>query len=67
MRIFNISEARMDFSILIEAVGEGEEILIAKAGKVIPPFLKRSESRDYAAKASFCFGVMPPMAMLGRS
>jgi hypothetical protein len=34
---------------------------------VIPPFLKRPESRDYASKASFCFGVMPPMAMLGRS
>jgi hypothetical protein len=35
--------------------------------RVIPPFLKRPESRNYAAKASFCFGVMPPMAMLGRS
>lgn len=35
MRIFNISEARMNFSKLIEAVGEGEEILIAKAGKPV--------------------------------
>jgi hypothetical protein len=35
--------------------------------RVIPPFLKRPESRNYAAKASFCFGVMPPMAMLGHS
>jgi hypothetical protein len=34
---------------------------------VIPPFLKRPESRGYAAKANFCFGVMPPRAMLGRS
>jgi RHS repeat-associated protein len=34
---------------------------------VIPPFLKRPESRDYAAMANFCFGVMPPSAMLGRS
>jgi hypothetical protein len=34
---------------------------------VVPPFLKRRESRGYAAKANFCFGVMPPMAMLGRS
>ena len=37
------------------------------SGQVIPPFLKRPESRDYAARASFCFGVMPPMAVLGRS
>lgn len=34
---------------------------------VIPPLLKRPEGRNYAAKANFCFGVMPPMAMLGRS
>ena len=34
---------------------------------VIPPFLKRAESRGYAAMASFCLGVIPPMAMLGRS
>ena len=34
---------------------------------VIPPFLERAKSRGYAAKASFCFGVMPPSAMLGLS
>jgi hypothetical protein len=34
---------------------------------VILPFLKRPEGRGYAAKANFCFGVMPPMAILGRS
>ena len=34
---------------------------------VIPPFLDRAKSRGQAAKASFCFGVMPPSAMLGRS
>ena len=34
---------------------------------VIPPFLESAKSRGYAAKASFCFGVMPPSAMLGRS
>ena len=34
---------------------------------VIPPLLDRAKSRGQAAKASFCFGVMPPSAMLGRS
>jgi putative intracellular protease/amidase len=34
---------------------------------VIPPFLMRAMSRGYAASASFCFGVMPPMPVLGRS
>jgi hypothetical protein len=34
---------------------------------VIPPFLMRALSRGYAASASFCFGVMPPMPVLGRS
>jgi hypothetical protein len=27
----------------------------------------RAKSRGYAASANFCFGVMPPMPMLGRS
>ena len=35
--------------------------------RVIPPFLDHAKSRGQAAKASFCFGVMPPSAMLGRS
>lgn len=33
MRIFNIHEAKTQFSKLIEAVALGEEIMIAKAGK----------------------------------
>ena len=33
---------------------------------VIPPFLTTAKSRGYAA-SSFCFGVMPPNAILGRS
>ncbi|GFZ76326.1 hypothetical protein GCM10011403_19130 [Pseudohongiella nitratireducens] len=35
--------------------------------RVIPPFLNALESRHQAAKASFCFGVIPPNAILGRS
>ena len=34
---------------------------------VIPPFLRSGKSRGYAAKANFCFGVMPPRPMWGRS
>lgn len=34
---------------------------------VIPPFLPGPISRIYAAISSFCLGVMPPMAILGRS
>jgi hypothetical protein len=40
---------------------------VGPVGWVIPPFLERAKSRGYAAKASFCFGVLPPSAMLGRS
>jgi hypothetical protein len=39
----------------------------AIASRVIPPFLAVVRSRAHAAKASFCFGVMPPSAMFGRS
>lgn len=41
--------------------------VMLKNHPVIPPFLKRPEGRGYAAKANFCFGVMPPSAILGRS
>ena len=34
---------------------------------VIPPFLTVARSRGHAASANFCFGVMPPSAMFGRS
>jgi hypothetical protein len=34
---------------------------------VIPPFLEHAKSRGYAARANFCFDVIPPRAMLGRS
>ena len=37
------------------------------AGVVIPPFLMGSSRRIHAAVFSFMAGVMPPMAMLGRS
>lgn len=33
MRIFNIHDAKMNFSKLIDAVGQGEEIVIVKAGR----------------------------------
>ncbi len=36
-------------------------------GKVILPFLVSLRSRGYAAVLNFCIGVMPPMAMFGRS
>ena len=38
-----------------------------KWSTVIPPFLEHAKSRGYAASANFCFGVIPPSAMLGRS
>ena len=37
------------------------------AAAVIPPFLTVFKSRGYAESASFCFGVIPPRAMFGRS
>ena len=44
--------------------------MCARFGKgdlVIPPFLTGPLSRIYAASFSFCLGVMPPIAILGRS
>ena len=48
MRTINIHDAKTQFSKLIEAVGNGEEIVIAKAGKpaarlvaIGPPAAKR--------------------------
>ena len=38
-----------------------------EAGMVIPPFLMGLSRRIYAAVFSFMAGVMPPIAMLGRS
>ena len=35
--------------------------------RVIPPFLKLTRSRPQATRANFCFGVMPPRAIFGRS
>ena len=37
------------------------------SGMVILPFLTVIKSRAYAAIASFCMGVIPPNAILGRS
>ncbi len=36
-------------------------------GRVIPPRFKGRRKWSYAARASFCAGVMPPSAMFGRS
>ncbi len=36
-------------------------------GRVIPPFLAPVRSRGQATRASFCLGVMPPIAIFGRS
>lgn len=35
--------------------------------QVIPPFLTELKSRYQATMANFCFGVMPPSPILGRS
>ena len=35
--------------------------------RVIPPILRGFKSRSQATMANFCFGVIPPMAILGRS
>jgi len=35
--------------------------------EVIPPFLTELKSRYQATMANFCFGVMPPSPILGRS
>jgi PAS domain-containing protein len=56
---------------LLYALGHGQwdipGLRLLLETMVIPPFLTGSLSRIYAAMFSFCLGVMPPMAILGRS
>jgi len=49
-------------------VSEASDVYgIDKAWRVIPPFLAGCIRRIHAAIFSFMAGVMPPMAMFGRS
>lgn len=54
MQIINIHEAKTQFSKLIEAVGLGEEIMIAKAGKpaamLVPVQPKKTTRKPGAMK-----------------
>ena len=49
------------------AIRDRELIGTEIRGPVIPPFLMGVSRRIHAAVFSFIAGVMPPMAMLGRS
>ena len=54
MIVKNISEAKAELSALIEAVGRGEEILIAKAGVPVAKLVRyrgKSEPRSPGALA----------------
>lgn len=69
--IITNAELRSTFT---DVLGEPPTVEIARevrkmldAERVIPPLLDRAKSRGQAARASFCFGVMPPSAILGRS
>lgn len=54
MHIVNIHEAKTNFSKLIDAVGQGEEVLIAKAGKpaarLVPVEPRKAERRPGSLK-----------------
>lgn len=54
MRIVSIHDAKMNFSRLIDAVGRGEEIIIAKAGRpaarLVPIQATRREREPGALK-----------------
>ena len=45
MAVTNIHEAKTHFSKLIERVGEGEEIIIAKAGKPVAKLVPYKEAQ----------------------
>jgi prevent-host-death family protein len=54
MRRINIHEAKTHLSRLVEEVNEGEEIVIAKAGKPLArliPFQQRKKARKLGAMA----------------
>lgn len=44
-----------------------DEVLQSPCVSVIPPFLTEIKSRGYATNTPFCFGVIPPMPILGLS
>jgi PAS domain S-box-containing protein len=58
---------QFELRITSRPMGSGRTDLLGVRADGNPPILKRPESRGYAAKASFCFSVIPPMVMLGRS
>jgi hypothetical protein len=59
--MFNARIAKSRFILLLTAQP------ITRLEWVIPPFLMGLSRRIYAAVFSFMAGVMPPIAMLGRS
>ena len=61
MAMFNARIAKSRFILLLTAQP------ITRLEWVIPPFLMGFSRRIYAAVFSFMAGVMPPIAMLGRS
>ena len=54
-------------SALSKFYGRSPERLDVQALKDNPPIFNRRQKWSHAAMASFCRGVMPPMAVLGRS
>lgn len=59
------NQSRATLQTLVELKTPKQFAFVKQA--VIPPFLTLTRSRGHAARASFCFGVMPPKPILGRS
>jgi len=52
---------------LSKASAAGQRIYQITQANCNPPIINRVRKQTYAALANFCFGVMPPNAMFGRS
>ena len=66
-QLLSISRSSFYNTPLGEAALNLELMLLIDKQLVIPPFLTGCSRRTHAAIFSFMAGVMPPMAMLGRS
>ena len=46
MPVYNVHEAKTQFSKLLEAVAQGEEVIIAKAGKPVARLIAMEECKE---------------------
>jgi len=59
MRSFSVKEAREHFSKLLDAVSEGEEVIVCRRGKAIAKIVRITESPCFPDRSAFRQGITP--------